>query len=270
MKRKRPKDDRPQALPPPPPRVDAPAEDADVDHTLVHSLEDADVSAAPHEADQADEADPTSCEVARPRRERQTLVPAWSPEDLAKELETAPSRATVTPPFDPASYARIVDANLAVASELRDTPRTLTAVPRSGADDADDHARIGDAESIGRAMYGSYLESDFPEALVLAERVLEHEPTHALAQLVAERCRERLAPSESPGLLKPSSVLRLKAEANEVQSLRLDPTSEVVLYHVDGFLDAATVADLAGIPRAEALDRLHALLDLGLLEVVNG
>jgi len=30
------------------------------------------------------------------------------------------------------------------------------------------------------------------------------------------------------------------------------------------------VADLAGVPRPEALHRMHALLDLGLLEVVSG
>jgi DNA-binding IclR family transcriptional regulator len=29
------------------------------------------------------------------------------------------------------------------------------------------------------------------------------------------------------------------------------------------------VAELAGIPRPEALDRLHTLLQMGLLEVVN-
>jgi hypothetical protein len=118
-------------------------------------------------------------------------------------------------------------------------------------------------------MYGSYLESDFPEALVLAERVLEREPAHALAMLVAEKCRERLAPA-SPAPLVPSSVLRLRAQPSDVASLRLDPVSEIVIHHVDGFLDAGTVAELAGIPPAEALDRLHALLNLGVLEVVNG
>jgi hypothetical protein len=197
-------------------------------------------------------------------RERATLVPDFDPEELARELESAPERPTLQPPFDPSSYARIVDANLAVASEQRDTPRTITAAK---AVEAEDNAQISSsAESIGRAMYGSYLESDFPEALVLAERVLEHEPTHALAQLVAEKCRERLAPVEPA--IKPSSVLRLRAKS-DVQSLRLDPTSEVVLYHIDGFLDAATVAELAGIPRAEAIDRLHTLLDLGVVEVVS-
>jgi hypothetical protein len=212
---------------------------------------------------------PSPARSARPR-ERATLVPEFDPVELAKELESAPSRPTVQPPFDPASYARIVDANLAVASEQRDTPRTLTAAtpasPEVPESDAEDHALEAATESIGRAMYGSYLESDFPEALVLAERVLEREPLHALAQLVAEKCRERLAPPEPA--LKPSSVLRLRAQS-DVHALRLDPQSEVVLYHVDGFLDAATVAELAGIPRAEALDRLHALLDLGVLEVVS-
>jgi hypothetical protein len=40
-------------------------------------------------------------------------------------------------------------------------------------------------------MYARYLDSDFPVALWLAERVLAREPNHSLAQLVLEACRKR-------------------------------------------------------------------------------
>jgi len=192
------------------------------------------------------------------------------------DFEVASDRPTITPPYDASSYARIVDEHVgAVASGAgHDTPRTITAaVPAGGYHDENSENAIDTTTSgtLGRAMYGSYLQSNYPEAMVLAERVLEREPDHALAKLVFEGCRERLAPSEGPRLV-PSSVVRLRRPAYEVTELaRLesDITSQIVVRHVDGVADVAMLADLAGIPRPDALERLHALLDLGMLEVVN-
>ncbi len=228
-----------------------------------------------------------------PRRERATIVPAFDPELLAKELEAQgdlrelaatathdqTDRPTITPPFDPSSYARVVDDHVESQRDPHDTPRTITAVtPALGLGLGDDEVASQTTGSIGRAMYGSYLQSDYPEALVLAERVLEREPDHALARLVADGCRERLEPpatSDLPRLL-PSSVVRLRRPAHEVVGLigsargSSDLTSQLVVGHVDGVCDVSMLAALAGIPRPDALDRLHALLELGLLEVVNG
>lgn len=223
-------------------------------------------------------------------RERRTLIPAFDPGELAREIEQESNRTTIAPPFDPASYARIVEEHVSVAGGQRDTPRTMaaaaaaanaavlapaaertTGVPTAPAPDVsatDDTLDVETTETIGREMYGCYLASDFPEALVLAERVLAEQPDHALAQLVAEKCRERLQPSRRT--LSPSSVLRLKLAELERHARHIDARSSFVLGHVDGISDAATVAALTGLPGAEALDRLHALVDLGVLEVVNG
>jgi hypothetical protein len=200
------------------------------------------------------------------RRERETVIPAFDPQDLARAIEGQSTTPTITPPFDPSAYARIVDEHVNVAiGAARDTPRTLTAVtPVSSL--TEDAAIIESAEAVGRAMYGSYLKSDFPEALVLAERVLEKQPDHALAQLVRDRCKTMLAEERA---LEPTSVVRLKSSPEELLALSLDVRSEMVLGQVDGMTDAETIADLAGIPRAEALGRLHALVDLGVLELVS-
>ena len=208
------------------------------------------------------------------RREKQTLIPAFDPESLAKDFELRTDRPTVTPPYDASSYARIVDEHVG-SGDGRDTPRTITAAKPALTGDADDENAIESqsTSTIGRAMYGNYLQSNYPEAMVLAERVLEQEPDHALAKLVFEGCRARLGPpSEAPRLV-PSSVVRLKRpayEVTEIAQLESDVTSQIVLEHVDGVSDVAMLAELAGIPRPEALDRLHALLELGMLEVVNG
>jgi hypothetical protein len=227
---------------------------------------------------------------SRPR-EKRTLIPTFDPQDLAKSIEQEANRSTVSPPFDPASYARIVDERAIDETGKNDTPRMIPAAARTG-DPSTDSARLDaraavtvspsarvpsaselentidatETETIGRQMYGCYLASEFPEALHLAERVLAAEPEHALAQLVADQCRERLMPSLA---LNPSSVLRLKVEQLELHASRIDQTSSFVLGHVDGVIDAATIAALSGLPAPEALDRLHALLDLGVLEVVN-
>lgn len=212
------------------------------------------------------------------RRERQTLIPSFDPEALAKDFEAASDRPTITPPYDASSYARIVDEHIgAVASGAsRDTPRTITAaLPVAAYDDDNSENAIDGTTSgtLGRAMYGNYLQSNYPEAMVLAERVLEREPDHALAKLVFEGCRARLGGDSEIPRLVPSSVVRLKRPANEVSEiaqLEADMTSQFVLEHVDGVADVATLADLAGIPRPAAIERLHALLELGMLEVVNG
>lgn len=206
-----------------------------------------------------------------PWREKQTLIPTFDPESLARELEASADRPTITPPYDPSSYARVLDEHLESAG-ARDTPRTLTAAtPALGAGVGDD-ASDGSTGTMGRAMYGSYLSSNYPEALVLAERVLEREPDHALAQLVVQGCRERLGTGSEAPRLSPSSVVRLRREKlglAELVDLETDFASQSVLGHVDGIADVSMLAALAGIPRPEALDRIHALLDLGVLEVVS-
>lgn len=194
------------------------------------------------------------------------------------DFEAASDRPTITPPYDASSYARIVDEHVgAVASGAgHDTPRTITAaLAVGGVDDANSENAVDTTASgtLGRAMYGSYLQSNYPEAMVLAERVLEREPDHALAKLVFEGCRARLGSVSEVPRLVPSSVVRLKRPAHELAELaevEADATSQIVLGHVDGVADVAMLADLAGIPRPAALERLHALLELGMLEVVNG
>lgn len=164
-----------------------------------------------------------------------------------------------------ATAAHNLDERDVPASNAGATPTPVMRLPSSF--ETDDTVRIEDAETVGREMYGCYLASDFPEALVLAERVLQMQPEHALAQVVAERCRDRLK-SIGPRF-NPSSVLRLKIAELERHSGRIDATSSFVLGHIDGVSDAATVAALTGLPGNEALARLHALLDLGVLEVVG-
>jgi len=220
-------------------------------------------------------------EVTRRRKKNEhprvgTLIPSFDPEDLRKEIGSEPrQRSGVNVPFDPASYARIVEGRVSAVNEPE--PPGVVAVadalpPYSGDTrptirHAKPPVETGDVDEVGREMYSSYLTSDFPGALGLAERLLERLPGHTLARLVADRCRERLGPNARP--IRPSSVLRLRIAELERQARHIDSTSSFVLGHIDGVSDAATIAALTGLPHDQALDRLHALVDLGILEVVN-
>lgn len=178
-------------------------------------------------------------------------------------------KCTVVPPFDPDAYARIVDATVIETAAnaplapvvARDTPKTMTA-----AAPVMTITEGSEVETLARAMYASYLESNFPEALVLAEHVVDKQPDHALAHAVVNRCKAVLGDDEEERL-QPSSVVRRKP-GREAASLGVDARSLVVLAHIDGVIDAATVAQLAGMTRVETLEHLHALLDDGILEVV--
>jgi hypothetical protein len=221
-------------------------------------------------------------------RERRTLIPGFDPAMLKPSTDDERTRPSITPPFQSSAYAIIVEeGSLESKSRQLREESGFEPIDRTDRGEPDEATALSetppafprvteatvqadfDLETTGREMYGAYLASDFPAALVLAERVLAKEPAHAFAQLVATQCRERLGSRVVSQTLRPSSVLRLKFAELERQSRHIDARSSFVLGHIDGVSDAATVAALTGLPNSEALNRLHALLDLGVLEVVS-
>ncbi len=180
------------------------------------------------------------------RSEVPTLVPDFDPALLAKEVEAAALRPTLSPSMDPSAYARIVETSFPHAE--------------------DTNAPSSDDTSLERAMCGRYLASDYPEALSLAERLIAQAPLSEIARLVLEACNAQTDVSSEGRRLQTSSIVRLTCHRGD-----LDPelASEVVLGHVDGVADVAMVAELSGLPPPEALDRLHRLLEVGVLEIVS-
>jgi len=213
----------------------------------------------------------------RPRARKdgpRTVVPPFDPADLASSIEAASVRQTDLPTFD--AYSRIVEERLSAdvvtpAEAIETVPAPAAAVVPAAADPSrapTEPPSEPDVESLARAMYSSYLASEFPEALTLGEHVIDVNPDHALAQAVVSRCRAVLGEG-SLGSLLPSSILRLRPDADDGEAFHADASSMLVLRHVDGITDAATVAELSGLGRREALDHLHSLLDAGVLELVG-
>jgi hypothetical protein len=145
------------------------------------------------------------------------------------------------------------------ASERPTMPAAPSLPPESGETD--------DPDALGRVMYGCYLESDYPAALALAERVIHQKPTHALAHVVADRCRSVLA-SERSTRLESHSVLRISSTPSRLSSLPLDPMSLFLLGQIDGRTTAEDIVSIVGSPASETLDRLWDLMALGVVEIV--
>lgn len=60
-------------------------------------------------------------------------------------------------------------------------------------DDLDERAHIGSSPELNRAVYERFLSSDYPEALRLADVVLERDPQDELARAVRLHCTEALS-----------------------------------------------------------------------------
>lgn len=78
-------------------------------------------------------------------------------------------------------------------------------------DDPAERASIGSSPDLNRAVYERFLSSDYPEALRLADLVLERDPLDSVARAVRAQCIEALA-SETvaehgvPGTLPPETL----------------------------------------------------------------
>src|SRR5262249_12707850 len=126
--------------------------------------------------------------------EKRALIPSFDREDLEEEIEREAAHSSQ--PFDIHNYSRIVDEPpIAPAARAMPKPLTAATVWRPGRAPSPGSSRTRttvpparmvsdtvpqapgdvafDDEALGREMYGCYLASNFPEALVLAERVLE-------------------------------------------------------------------------------------------------
>lgn len=211
---------------------------------------------------------------------RQTLIPPFDALDLARELDgrgtlAIPNVAPRRPPFDPAAYARIVDADVSVTRINEPHPddafaRTIAPPRQTDDEDTIDRAtaREGGLDGLGRRMYGAYLASEYPAALVFAEQLLAYDPEHALALTVADRCREQLE-ADVAQAVDARAIVRVRRDPLVSRDVDVDPEVIELLAQLDGVVDVATLAYRAGLPLAHLCDQLTALVDLGFVEVVG-
>ena len=101
-------------------------------------------------------------------------------------------------------------------------------------------------------------------AVDLGERFVERHPTHADAKLFVEECRTLLENQIAKQLpLERAVVLRVPLEQIE----GLDARTAFLLSRVDGRTSIDDLADLASMPRIEALRIIAVAIESGVLDV---
>lgn len=114
----------------------------------------------------------------------------------------------------------------------------------------------GKTES-GREMYRRFLESDYPQALALAEQHLASFPEDPMALAIAHESRAAIE------LRKSVPVLRRTLGAPR----ELGAREALMLARVDGVSTVGEITDQSGLPPTEALHLMEELFEAGVLEL---
>jgi hypothetical protein len=140
-------------------------------------------------------------------------------------------------------------------------------LPQMEAVDGDSSGLVPVAEAWGD-VYGqmrrAFFVRDYGRAVDLGERFVESHPTHSEAKLFVEECRTLLEHQLAHQLpLERTVVLRAPLEKLE----GLDARTAFLLSQVDGRTSIEDLADLAPMPRAEALRIIAVAIETGVLDV---
>ncbi|MBI3201527.1 MAG: hypothetical protein HYZ29_08295 [Myxococcales bacterium] len=110
-------------------------------------------------------------------------------------------------------------------------------------------------------MRDRYAAGDFTGALVLAESLLESNPSHADALRFAESCRDVLLQMYSARLGSLDRPVYVAVPPDQVRWLSLDHRSGFLLSLIDGSSTIEELLDISGMPRLEALRIVYTLFE---------
>ncbi|HEU5076385.1 MAG TPA: hypothetical protein VFU02_19470, partial [Polyangiaceae bacterium] len=110
-------------------------------------------------------------------------------------------------------------------------------------------------------MKDRYAMGDFTGALVIAEGLLESDPSDNEAKLCAEKCRDVLTQMYSARLGPLSQTVNVAIPNDEIRWLSLDHRAGFLLSLVDGSLTLEEILDVSGMPKLEALRLMFTLFD---------
>lgn len=110
-------------------------------------------------------------------------------------------------------------------------------------------------------MKDRYAMGDFTGALVIAEGILEGDPSDSEAKRCAEKCREVLTQMYSARLGPHSQTVSVAIPNDEIRWLSLDHRAGFLLSLVDGSLTLEEILDVSGMPKLEALRLMFTLFD---------
>ena len=147
-------------------------------------------------------------------------------------------------------------------------PRVLPeTLPEMEAVDGDSSGVVALAEAwaeVYAQMKRAFFVRDYGRAVDLGERFVERHPDHTDAKLFVVECRTLLEHQLAKQLpLERAVVLRTPLE----KIAGLDPRKAFLLSQVDGRTSIDDLADLAPMPRSEALRIIAVAIEEGVLDV---
>jgi hypothetical protein len=121
--------------------------------------------------------------------------------------------------------------------------------------------RVPEASREVLDMRDRYRAGDFTGALVVAEALLEADPSHDEARRCHQLCTDVLSQMYLARLGSPTQVVRMAVPADQIRWLSLDHRAGFLLSLVDGMSTIEELLDISGMPRLDALRILYGLLD---------
>lgn len=146
---------------------------------------------------------------------------------------------------------------------MLDAPVSSSRITRVALDDA-----TLQAEQDLAAVRACVVRGDYAAAIEFGEVLLEEHPQHAALREAVETARELQLHEWIVTLGGMHHVPRLRASAEELTSLPLDPREAFVLSLVDGAATIEEIIDMAGMAEDEVLADLAALAKQGVLSFV--
>jgi hypothetical protein len=202
----------------------------------------------------ADEADEPPSQRITPR-EMAALDPA----------SLVPSRPD--PPSQQAPGTPRLDSVLAMANQHAPllTPPRLAAVPQPAAPPVQDAApTVTDPVT---EMQERFALGDYSGALVMAESMLDENPTHVEAREYAESCRSVLQQMYTARIGPLDRVPVVEIARDQLRWLSIDHRTGFILSLVDGISSLEMILDVSGMPPLDALRMLFELVQQRIISI---
>jgi len=186
------------------------------------------------------------------RRNTPTALRRPPPAGLDEQEQASGERATVSPPFDLAAYARESEGKLRAVGAAKAKPHVPTPVAAEQHDEAPELSG-STLEDPLTEMRARFELGDYAGALDLAELLLTVEPGNLDAAECGEDCRTTLEDQLVARLGSLDQVPLVGVPRAQLLHLGLDHRAGFILALVDGMSTLEMILDVCGMPKLDAL-----------------
>lgn len=229
-----------------------------------------------------DELDQMLIHEATQARRRKTELPPPQPRDTRTDLsipeitvQEAEAEADLL--FDEPSFQPPSEAGLERALSLLDMP-ALGSEIETAPDTVQDLGAVRDALAARKEsplptrldnVRSRFEAGDFRTTLILAEAILDEDPTHLPAKCYADACKALLLQMYFGRIGDKTGVPRVVMTPGQIKELLFDNRAGFILSCIDGVSTVDEVLDMSGMEPLDALRILYELLQAGAIEVAS-